>query len=376
MAEAYNVIIRNLSYTKDGNKKSLLSLRERITTPSIKMVGTEMAETMEWEAHDLGGGHVTYSPHFVYKPMEITLFVPLFVGNKGSVIQSGDYLYTLGEFKVGSYRAAISREVANHSPGIQILSYPSGITGGVIGEANSLRFTVTDIDNDLLTVSIYCTQNKPTPGSAHNFYQTAIKTYENVSSGSIISFSGYVPESGGNGYSNMGDYMLQIYVTDLKGGSIRSNYINIHKNANLFESTVFWVDFNTRYIGTYSDNGSTITITNTTGSGTPYQQFCGFDPSLEGKSLTWDVISNGSSIKSRWVQECSNIDNNPVIVDDIEGDNIDGTTPENHYGVKICEGWVPNGEYDLIFTVIDGGVTHKYYLHVVMNVPNNPGGSL
>ena len=70
-------------------------------------------------------------------------------GNKGSVIQSGAYIYTLGEFKVGSYRAAISREIANHSPGIQILSYPSGITGGVIGEANSLRFTVTDIDNDL-----------------------------------------------------------------------------------------------------------------------------------------------------------------------------------------------------------------------------------
>ena len=336
-----------ICYTKDGNKKSLLSLTERITTPSIHI--------------QKDGNH---------------WYVPLFSGNKGSVIQSGDYIYTLGEFKVGSYRAAISREVANHSPDIQILSYPSGITGGVIGEANSVRFTVTDIDNDLLTVKIYCTQNNPTSGSPYNFYQTAIKTYENVSSGSTISFSGYVPESGANGYYNMGDYILQIYVTDLKGGSIRSNYINIHKNANLFESIVFWVDFNTRYIGTYSDNGSTITITGKTGSGTPYQQFCGFDPKLVGKSLTWDVISNGSSIKSRWTQNCSNIDNNPVIVDNIEGDNIDGTTPENHYGVKICEGWVPNGEYDLIFTVITGGVTYKYYLHVVMNVPNNPGGSL
>ena len=70
-----------------------------------------------------------------------------------------------------------------------------------------------------------------------------------------------------------------------------------------------------------------------------------------------------------------NYNNNPVIVNNIRGDNIDNTTPENHYGVKICEGWVPNGEYDLIFTVIDGDKTYKYYLHVIMNVPNNPGGS-
>lgn len=112
----------------------------------------------------------------------------------------------------------------------------------------------------------------------------------------------------------MGDYILRVEVTDSKGASVNSDYINIHKNANLFESTVFWVDYSTRYIGTYSDNGSTITITDQTGDGTPYQQFCGFDPSLEGKSLTWDVVSNGSSVKSRWTQNCSNIDNNPIIL--------------------------------------------------------------
>lgn len=299
-------------------------------------------------------------------------YVPLFRGNINSTVDYDGWRYTLGALKVGDYRAAVSRTSSiNHSPGIQILSYPSGITGGVIGEANSVRFTVTDIDNDLLTVSILCTQNAPTPGSAHNFYETAIKTYENVSSGTTLSFSGYVPESGANGYSNMGDYILRVRVTDSKGATTTSNYINIHKNADLFESTIFWVDFGTRYIGTYSDNGSTITITSSIGTyGTPYQQFCGFDPKLLGKSLTWDVISNGSSIKSRWTQNCSNIDNNPVIVDSIVGDNIDGTIPENHYGVKICEGWVPNGEYDIVFTVIDGDKTYKYYLHIIMNIPD------
>ena len=337
----------DFTVSKNGITESLWNSSERITTPSI-----------------------------ICSKNGSTYYIPLFSGDENAVITYNSYNYKLGKFKVSNLRAAISREVANHSPSVQILSYPSGITGGVIGSNNSLKFTVTDIDNDLLTVKIYCTQNNPTPGSAHNFYQTAIKTYENVSSGTTISFSGYVPESGANGYSNAGDYILRVEVIDSKGASVNSDYINIYKNADLFESTVFWVDFNTRYLGTYSDNGSTITITDKTGSRTPYQQFCGFDPSLEGKSLTWDVVSNGTSIKSRWTQRCSYVNDNPVIVDDIEGDNIDGTSPENHYGVKICEGWVPNGEYDLIFTVIDGDKTYKYYLHVIMNVPNNPGGSL
>ena len=183
----------------------------------------------------------------------------MFSGDENAVITYNSYNYKLGKFKVSNLRAAISRETANHSPDIQILSYPTGITRGVIGETNSLRFTVSDIDNDPLTVDIYCTQNAPTPGSPFNFYQTAIKTYENVSSGTTISFSGYVPESGANGYSNAGDYILRVKVTDSKGASVNSDYINIYKNADLFESTVFWVDFNTRYLGTYSDNGSTIT---------------------------------------------------------------------------------------------------------------------
>ena len=337
----------DFTVSKNGYTESLWNSSERITTPSI-----------------------------ICSKNGSTYYIPLFSGNENAVITYNSYNYKLGKFKVSNLRAAISRETANHSPDIQILSYPTGITRGVIGETNSLRFTVSDIDNDPLTVDIYCTQNAPTPGSPFNFYQTAIKTYENVSSGTTISFSGYVPESGANGYSNAGDYILSVGVTDSKGASTTSKNIHIYKNADLFESTVFWVDFNTRYLGTYSDNGSTITITDKTGSRTPYQQFCGFDPSLEGKSLTWDVVSNGTSIKSRWTQRCSYVNDNPVIVDDIEGDNIDGTSPENHYGVKICEGWVPNGEYDLIFTVIDGDKTYKYYLHVIMNVPDNPGGSL
>ena len=67
---------------KLGNN-SLLTLPTRITTPSIHI--------------QKDGDH---------------WYVPLFSGSKGAVVQSGDYNYTLGGLKVGSYRAVIGREEA------------------------------------------------------------------------------------------------------------------------------------------------------------------------------------------------------------------------------------------------------------------------
>ena len=64
---------------KFGNN-SLLTLTSRITTPSIHI--------------QKDGNH---------------WYVPLFSGNKGAVVQSGGYNYTLGGLKVGGYRAAESR---------------------------------------------------------------------------------------------------------------------------------------------------------------------------------------------------------------------------------------------------------------------------
>ena len=195
--------------SKNGYTEKLWNSPERITTPSI-----------------------------VCSKNGSTFYIPLFNGDENAVITYNNYNYKLGKFKISNLRVAISRESAsldNHSPNIQILSYPSGISGGIIGETNSLKFAVSDIDNDLLTVKIYCTRNNSTPSSEYNFYQTTLKTYENVSSGTTLSFSGYVPESGANGYSNMGDYVLRVEVTDSKGASVNSDYINIYKNANLYQ---------------------------------------------------------------------------------------------------------------------------------------------
>ena len=68
-------------YTFKYGDISTLTLSERITTPSIHI----QKDDNHW-------------------------YVPLFEGDKDSVVQSGDYNYTLGGLKVGNFRVAINRE--------------------------------------------------------------------------------------------------------------------------------------------------------------------------------------------------------------------------------------------------------------------------
>lgn len=115
-----------ICYTKDGNKKSLLSLTEKITTPSIHI--------------QKDGNH---------------WYVPLFSGSKGAVVQSGDYNYTLGGLNVGSYRAAISREVAiapEDDPGV-----PTGGVGPLGTHSEQVQYLVGQTFNFI-----------PSSDTAHN----------------------------------------------------------------------------------------------------------------------------------------------------------------------------------------------------------------
>ena len=186
--------------TKDSISETLWNSASRITTPSI-----------------------------VCSKNGSTYYIPLFEGNTGNEVTYGDYIYTLGRFTVGSKHAAISRVEANHKPSITVDSYPNRILNDRIPEANSLKFTVYDEDNDNLTVTISCLQNSPTSGSYQNYSWIPIKTYNNVSSGTQISFSGTVLESNASGYNGLDDYVLRISAEDPKGGSTLSSMINIGK---------------------------------------------------------------------------------------------------------------------------------------------------
>lgn len=83
-----------ICYTKNGNKKSLLSLTEKITTPSIKIVGPEG-----------------------------TFYTPLF-NSTAATVDKDRYRYTLTNFKVGNYRAAESRAWINRAPVIRLNNVP------------------------------------------------------------------------------------------------------------------------------------------------------------------------------------------------------------------------------------------------------------
>jgi len=106
---------------------SLLTLTSRITTPSLHI--------------QKNGNH---------------WYVPLFSGNKGSVILSGDYNYTLGGLKVGSYRAAESRALRNRAPVIRLKNLPDKHND----EAVSFDIEYGDADHDNCTIEYgYVTNN-------------------------------------------------------------------------------------------------------------------------------------------------------------------------------------------------------------------------
>ena len=106
---------------------SLLTLTSRITTPSIHI--------------QKDGNH---------------WYVPLFSGNKGSVILIGNYNYTLGGLKVGSYRAAESRALRNRAPVIRLKNLPDKHNG----EAVSFDIEYGDADHDNCTIEYgYVTKN-------------------------------------------------------------------------------------------------------------------------------------------------------------------------------------------------------------------------
>lgn len=83
-------------------------------------------------------------------------YIPLFSGNKNSTVDYNRYRYTLGELKVGSYRAAVSRSLINSAPTILISAYPVWLKSG---ETATLTATASDPDGDTLTYEWFRYEN-------------------------------------------------------------------------------------------------------------------------------------------------------------------------------------------------------------------------
>lgn len=83
-------------------------------------------------------------------------YIPLFSGNKNSTVDYNRYRYTLGELKVGSYRAAVSRSLINSAPTILISAYPVWLKSG---STATLTATASDPDGDTLTYEWFRYEN-------------------------------------------------------------------------------------------------------------------------------------------------------------------------------------------------------------------------
>ena len=83
-------------------------------------------------------------------------YIPLFSGNKNGTVDYNRYRYTLGELKVGSYRAAVSREFINHAPTVSISSSSGYLHSG---DGATLQATASDPDGDRLTYEWFRYEN-------------------------------------------------------------------------------------------------------------------------------------------------------------------------------------------------------------------------
>ena len=142
-------------YTFKYGDISTLTLSERITTPSIHI--------------QKDGNH---------------WYVPLFEGEKDSVVQSGDYNYTLGGLKVGNFRVAINREKGQEYLSLIADNFYT-FEDGVLNCTNNPTITKCDI-SEVGTYGLYyafCDCTGLTSVSFPNLTDTGVRGLERAFSG-------------------------------------------------------------------------------------------------------------------------------------------------------------------------------------------------
>lgn len=151
-------------------------------------------------------------------------YIPLLKGSKGAVVQFGDYNYTLGGLKVGDYRGAISRVLANNAPTVTVEKNGSWVRDPSTGNAtvSGMQLRLNDPDGDVMSLKVYYGVINVASGSgaSMNYTQISSLTTSNRSNGlyALPNFS--IPFAGG--YNNI-NFALKFDVSDSKGATGSEN---------------------------------------------------------------------------------------------------------------------------------------------------------
>lgn len=127
-------------------------------------------------------------------------YIPLFSGNKNSTVDYNRYRYTLGELKVGSYRAAVSRSFINSAPTATLSASATRVANGT-----NVTLTTTAADPDGDTLTNFC------------YYTKANGTWDNGGNGGTT-----LTVSGSNTTKE-----YYVVVTDPYGASVTSNHVTV-----------------------------------------------------------------------------------------------------------------------------------------------------
>ena len=355
-----DVILATICYTRNGAKKSLLSLTEKITTPSIKMVGP--------------GG---------------TFYTPLFTGNTGNTHDIGKWRYKLSGFKVGDYHAAESRSWINSPPtitGWEFINGYSDLIDGLIlrSIAPGIEFTqklvISDPDGDVGALKTYLTTNYDSGSSwtADQYWQTLSNS--NISVINPIHGNPWIRVACNNGEGLSPRLRINATVTDGYDSTTGAKEVTISRHENC----LYLVDVDTRYTGEVWRAYGINKLTGIYGKGLPYLMCIGFPNSwadhwvhyrfVRGNVNSvftrgqfpdlncWDLDSGTNELRgSAYIHTTADIGSgrklcngqNPIDADLKRDPNNTGFQPNFHCWARFGDGFFPYGKFTIVFYYVD-----------------------
>lgn len=355
-----DVILATMCYTRNGVKKSLLSLTEKITTPSIKMVGP--------------GG---------------TFYTPLFTGNTGNTRDIGKWRYKLSGFKVGNYHAAESRSWINTPPSITGWIFVDNDHQDLIlrsiapGIEFTQRMIVSDPEQYDFQCDAYLTTNYDGDSSWTYEYDVQQISNSNITVYSGIECSPYINVVCNNGEGLISKLRINAKVTDGYDTTTGAKEITISRHENC----LYLINHLTGYTGEVLRAYGISKLTGISGKyATPHLEVIGLPSSWIGKNVYYRIVQysvtnfmhqndfpdlnfeglqypsgSGKINGTAYVRDTDNLASgvrlcngqNPYDADLKRNSGASGFQPNYHGWAHLGTGFLPYGKFTIVFYYVD-----------------------